>query len=363
MKQVYILLTAALVLFLTGIIGCDNPSDDDEDNVIEITQNIDQVTIWYGDKIYIIKAWDFSVQNTLTIQPGTIIKFHPTLGPDLTLGGSGTIIAQGTAQKPIIFTSFLDDAHGGDNNKDGSATHPARKDWGAINTNALNSSVFEYCEFYYGGKSTYNATLELTAGSSNVSVKNCLFVNNDGSYASSAGDIGVLNASDAGTGTVITNNTFYNNVRPLSISDAFSLENSNVFHNPANTADTNTYNAIFVESIDHITRNISWQETEVPFVIDDNDFWIEGGYALTLGNDVVVKFKPASVIVLDDGISAIQNYNGQGVYFTSYKDDSKKGDTNADGTATSPADNDWGGIYDNAASSYCSWSNILYDSH
>jgi hypothetical protein len=85
--------------------------------------------------------------------------------------------------------------------------------------------------------------------------------------------------------------------------------------------------------------------------------------SLTLGDNVVIKFKPSSEIVLNNGANPIVNYNGTGVYFTSYKDDTKKGDTNADAAATSPAANDWGGMYNNISMVYETWANILYDSH
>jgi hypothetical protein len=315
--------------------------------------------------VYVIKTYDFYVSNTLTIQPGAIIKFHPSHGPYMMLSGSGVIIARGTANNPIIFTSYKDDAHGCDNNGDGTATHPAPKDWGQISTNGTNGSVFEYCEFYYGGSGAYNATLTLYGD--NYKVDHCVFAHNDGSYTSQAGDVGVLDASGAGATCTITNNVFYGNVRPLSISSAFSLGSSNVFHHPDTASLVNTYNGIFVETINDITGHISWAETEVAFVVDDNDLWISGGATLTLADNVVVKMKHGSAWVLDNGASMLVNYNGAGVAFTSYKDDSRKGDTNADGSATSPAAGDWIGIYDNSLSIpspyYFQWSNIYYDSY
>lgn len=348
---------AVSVALLTGIYSCDpEPTPPGPDsNVIEITADIENPTTWISGKIYVIKKWDFYVLNTLTIPENVIVKFHPTMGPNLTLGGTGTIIANGTAAKPVIFTSYKDDAHGGDTNGDGSATTPAVEDWGSISTNGLNGSVFNRCHFYYSGKSQY-AALDLPVNSI-ATVTNCVFAFNSGFY----GDMGALSAAAAGPGTVIQNNVFYNNAKPLSISTAFNLDNSNTFHNPADASQKNTYNGIFVESMNEIENPLSWTEDEVAFVIDDNDFWINA--ALTLGNNVVLKFRPSATIVLNSGANPIVNYNGTGVYFTSYKDDSKKGDTNADGSATTAADSDWNGIYNNVSSVYMTWSNILYDSY
>ena len=115
---------------------------------------------------------------TLIIEPGTIIKFHPINGPYLVLGTGGKIIANGTAAEPIIFTSFKDDAHGGDTNKDGSSTTPAVGDWFQINTNGEQDSLFNYCHFYYGGGGSYLNTLELF--SSKATVTNCVFAFNKG---------------------------------------------------------------------------------------------------------------------------------------------------------------------------------------
>jgi hypothetical protein len=264
----------------------------------------------------------------------------------------------GTANDPIVFTSYKDDAHGGDQNGDGAATSPARRDWGHVNTNGTNGSRFEYCHFLYGGSSTYTYTLAIESGSS-ATVKNCYFIDNDGSDAT--GWYGALDASSAGAATVITGNVFYNNIRPLSINTAYSLDGSNLFHNPDALNERNQYNGIFVETIDHISGAISWNEMEVPYVIDDNDWWINSGGSLALGNDVVLKFRPGSYLLLESGVSALINYNGSGVFFTSYKDDSKLGDTNGDGSATTPSAGDWGGIYDDVNGIYYSWTNILYN--
>ncbi len=355
-KFLVFLFTASLVLFGVSCKKDKTEPPASQSNVVIITHDIDQPTTWSGDSIYVIEAWDFYVNNTLTIKPGAIIKFHPTEGPYMMLGGTGTVIAKGSAAKPIIFTSYKDDDHGGDTNGDGNATSPASKDWGEINTNGLNGSDFEYCHFLYGGNSTYSSTLTIYG---RATVKNCVFAHNDGS--DNTGWYGALAMVDATSGSIVQNNIFYDNIRPLSVSVYMNIDNSNVFHNPDNASETNKYNGIYVYT-DDLASALSWAETEVAFVIDDNDWWIYSGGSLTLGDNVVLKFKPEGTLVLAQG-SQLNNHGGTGVFFTSYKDDSKKGDTNGDGDATTPGNGDWGGIYDDNASIWMNWSNIMYDSH
>ena len=273
----------------------------------------------------------------------------------MSLGSGGTINATGTLSKPIIFTSWKDDENGGDTNGDDNQTAPAAKDWGGISTNDNNGSVFNYCEFYYGGETSYSYTLRVYGNG--IQVSNCIFAHNAGDDAS--GWYGALDASYGGSGCSINNNIFYDNIRPLSISLAYSMNNSNQFFNPEDPHQGNQYNGIFVATIDDLNSAISWTENDVPFVIDDNDWWINSGASLTLGNNVCLKFRNASGIVLDE-TNAIINHNGTGVFFTSYKDDSKKGDTNGDGSATSAVVGDWEGIYDNIGTAYVDWPNILY---
>jgi hypothetical protein len=359
MKTIRIILFLIIMSFL---IAChDNDGFHEHYDVVYVTENIFEPTTWYDHTVYIIVKYDFYVEDILTIEPGAIIKFHPDDGPYMMMSGFGKVLANGTSSNPIIFTSYHDDEHGGDNNENGSHTEPYSRDWGEINTNGTTGSSFRYCEFYYGGSVLFNATLTIYGGEARI--EHCKFINNDGSFD----HVGVLDASDAESGTIIRNNIFYNNQRPLSISSFVDIDDSNIFHNPENEEEDNQYNGIFVNMLYSITGSRQWLETEVAFVIDGYQRYIDAGGSLTLGNNVVIKFCRSGELWLEEGAGQLINHDGTGIYFTSYLDDSKKGDTNGDGGATSPSTGDWSGIYDNSLSIpypyFFTWDNILYDSY
>jgi hypothetical protein len=329
-------------------------------SVIEITNDITTPTTWTYGNVYVINKYDFYIESTLTIEPGVIIKFHPINGPYMMLDSfSGRIIANGNSCRPVIFTSYKDDAHGGDTNGDSAATSPARGNWFYVATNSADNSVFNYCEFYYGGGGSYLSVLEIY--DSSATITNSIFAHNCGGHSGSF-YYGALDANNALADTVITGNTFYDNILPLSINRILNIDDSNTFHSGAVS---NTYNGIFLHWGENFISNVTWAETEVAFVIDDGDLWINSGASLTLANNVVLKFTPNSILSLQNGASALVNHGGTDVYFSSFKDDAHKGDTNGDGYSVG-APSDWGGIYDDTAlgpNYYFTWSNILYDSY
>ena len=321
--------------------------------VVEVGSNIDTLTTWESPNIYVVTRW-FNITSALIIEPGTIVKFKP----GTYINVKGTLSADGTEDNPIVFTSWKDDARGGDTNGDSSLTSPEAGDWANILIEGdRNESVFNRCRFYYGGiGGGWRYTLSIQ--SDDTTVTNCIFAYNKGdSGPNNDGADGALNARYAGSSTVITGNIFYANEKPLRIGTGIDIDDSNTFFNPDDPTQTNTYNAVLVSALADVSGDRTWAETEVPFVIEPWSMTIPAGSSLTLGDGVIVKFKNNHVNVNDDNLN---NFDGDGVWFTSWKDDTLGGDSNGDGGLTSPADGDWECIY--IKQSVCAdWDNILFD--
>lgn len=109
----------AIIFLLLIVLGGCRKSDFiiDESN-IQLSDNGDGTgtVTWTGDKKYVLSGFVYvNDGQTLTIEPGTIIKFKEGQGTQasaLIVASGGKIIANGTAEKPIIFTSELDDLNG-----------------------------------------------------------------------------------------------------------------------------------------------------------------------------------------------------------------------------------------------------------
>ena len=97
-----------------------------------------------------VDVTEVSAGVTLTLLPGTVVKFED----DGRLSVAGQILALGTPDDRVVFTSIRDDSVMGDTNGDGDATAPARGDWTEILVGGgagTPVSVFDYVDVKYGG--------------------------------------------------------------------------------------------------------------------------------------------------------------------------------------------------------------------
>jgi hypothetical protein len=85
--------------------GTDTPTPTTKE-VVEVTGTIASNTTWLASKKYLLKGFVYVAEGaTLTIEAGTIIKGDKDTKASLIVKAGARLIAQGTAQNPIVFTS------------------------------------------------------------------------------------------------------------------------------------------------------------------------------------------------------------------------------------------------------------------
>jgi hypothetical protein len=333
------------------ISGCDivnvNPNN--------IAVSITAPTTWLNGKVYVIKK-DVSITSVLTIEPGAIIKVDDAR---ISINGSGKIIANGTATSRIIFTSIADDSFCGDTNGDGTATLPQKGDWTSIYINGGTNHIFKYCDFLYAGANDggyYNAIAFSISGTS-FNFDNCTFAHTLSNNSSSTAFVfyGILMTDSAVS--IFTNNTFYDNDRPIIIDKTYTLNTNNSFSNPSNPNQKNTRNSIWIYGSGSAGSNVTvnFNEIEVPYVLDG--YTQKSNGTMTIGPGVIMKFSNSG-----SGLSTQNNaiVLSPTAILTSYKDDTRGGDTNGDGTASVPLTGDWYGFYNAITGQFITGSNIFY---
>ena len=274
----------------------------------------------------------------LTINQGAIIKFEAN--NYVRVSATGTLNAIGGPTNPIVFTSIKDDAHGGDTNGDGSATSPKAGDWGGIQLQGTNNSTLSECAFEYQGSSN-GAVVDSSPAP--VTVTNSVFAHNRPT-TDAITSAPALDLSGAPAGNVVQGNIFYDNGVPIGINGNFSLDDTNSFDNSAaapSNPQPNEYNGIVVSTGPNIDGHISWGTTKVPYVLTDSYLEIDSTGTLSLADGVTVKFSSGTSFNV---AGVLSSPGSSGIVLTSIKDDAHGGDTNGDGSATTPTAGDWDGV-------------------
>jgi hypothetical protein len=151
----------------------------------EVTLDIDSPTTWTeaGSPYVVLNSVSVFPDTTLTIEPGTIVKFEQ----DVSLDVLGSLISSGTSQNPIYFTSYRDDSVGGDSNGDGEDSAPSYADWSEIYLEAQGVVNFSNVIFKYANDTVYAYNTDVNFTNINCSYANSCITISDGSSINVSG--------------------------------------------------------------------------------------------------------------------------------------------------------------------------------
>ncbi|HEX3131762.1 MAG TPA: right-handed parallel beta-helix repeat-containing protein, partial [Thermoanaerobaculia bacterium] len=321
---------------------------------------------WTGQNGFALRlAGDLTVRPgaALTLSPGVVVKGGAA---DHEVRVEGSLIARGTAARPIVFTSLKDDSAGGDTNGDSSATSPAPGDWGQVWLRpGSTGNVLEEVVLAYGGATgvaDVAAGLRVDSGRFSLVGGAVRKSKQHGVYAHrSSGEIRDVDIEDnAQTGA------FFND---LAGNVEVTLEGSRFLRNGdhaafldleatagtitvrGNTATGNLVNGIGIQGLVGGPLALDWSgQTDLPLRLNA-DVTVRSGAVLILSPGMVVKAGSPQHDLIIDGSLVARGTADQPVVFTSVKDDSRGGDTNRDGAASAPSAGDWGQVWLRAASS------------
>ncbi|MEZ6150590.1 MAG: Ig-like domain-containing protein [Pirellulaceae bacterium] len=160
----------------------------------------------------------------LQIDPGIVVK---SIGSRIETGMGAQLIAEGTADRPIIFTSRFDDRYGGggsfDTNSDGTGSNPGAGNWGGLVTRPFSSMSIDHALIAFGGGVTsvaggFSGFSAVEVHQADVRLANSRFeVNGSGLGGNVGGNRDGHGPNDAsvvfvvGSQPVIINNTFLDN--------------------------------------------------------------------------------------------------------------------------------------------------------
>lgn len=112
LRSIAKMLIGIMAVSSISLTGCKSDDDDDQstpgnnDQVVEISGDITSNVTWKAAEKYLLKGFVYVKDGaTVTIEPGTVIKGDKATKGTLIIERGAKIMAEGTVQNPIVFTS------------------------------------------------------------------------------------------------------------------------------------------------------------------------------------------------------------------------------------------------------------------
>lgn len=316
MKKI-LAIAAVLILALAGCNVIPTGPTEHSGNIIE------NETWEPSGNPHIVKT-DISVENnaTLTIKPGCVVMFDP--GVDFYCGYNGTagaIVAEGTADSIIRFTSNI--------------AVPSPGDWQAIEIygDAMSTTSFKYCTIEYGGSSeNYGSFYVENFG---IQILNCT-ISNSASYGIVTTENGYFKAFNNNVVTGCASYPLYMHaeyVRTIGSGNGFT---------------GNTKDAILIEGGEVVTT-ATWPDQAVPYEIE-NDVSIGDD-----GNSPTLTIGPGATLKMRNGVEFYVGYEKPGGLIA----DGSSSQITFTSSTNPPAKGDWDCIsfYANSIDAKCKLKN------
>lgn len=262
---------------------------------------------------------------SLTLDAGITIKF---MLASSTAQVHGTLIANGTAGSPVVFTTIHDDVFGGDTAKDGATTGLPAQIRGINFSSTSTASSLSHTHVRFGGNASVGS---IVISSSSPSITDCVV--EDGA----AMGINLLSTAfptisncqiDRCDASIVTNN----------IESLVGLSGnlaSNCLTRNAVLCTDNSVGADLTIIASNLIKNVLVCSTSIS---------IPSTVKLELRAGVILKFSSTSAQLNVSGRLVCGGSPLSPVILTGLADDASGGDTNLDGAATVPSPGLWRGV-------------------
>ncbi|MDH4038530.1 MAG: T9SS type A sorting domain-containing protein [Candidatus Krumholzibacteria bacterium] len=282
--------------------------------------------------------------SRLRVEPGVVVKVDQYY---MDINIDGALTADAKPESLIVFTSRPDDAWGNpaDTENNGGATVPAPNNWGHIKFSATSNDaqcILDNCVLSYGGYDPLGAYRGVVwCNSASPTITNCQFKTNT---------IGITTDGNSAP-TIATNDFFNHSSVPLAtsvVSDPqYSLNtfSQNAYHAVGILPETLSQNArlekIFVGGPPQFSQYFPYMHL--------GTLTIGTAAKLTIDAGVVVKVLSGNPITVNGALDMLgKSIPDSIIVYTSIHDDSKGGDSNVNGSSTSPSAGNWSSIQFNS---------------